>query len=450
MSFPRALDARGLRNWANRTVGELSLRRAEINALNVFPVPDADTGSNMAHTMEAAVAEVDKGGDVAEALAIGSVRGARGNSGMVLSQVLRGVADATVDSVVDGPVLAQALTLAVTLVDRAIAQPVEGTVITVLRAAAEAATQASANKGARFYDIAQAAVDAARSALQKTPSQLAVLRDAGVVDAGGTGLVILLECLLAELEGAQMREGESEPEQSAELEVVFFFEDGDLTALEDKISPLGNSLVIARATENSASVHIHTTRAGFLIESAFALGKVSGLHLEVLPAAPVAAENHNSAGRRIYAAAPPGPVAELFKSIGATLINPGEAIDAAKAEDIFLPNGTNSRCTGAHVVPTGSLVAGLAAISVYEPNNSDTAAMVAEMTDAAQSMRVTHPEAESEEAIINACHKLLAQAGEQVTILTSLPLDSASLTQLLGVHVMVVSVPGAATEIGVE
>lgn len=90
MSFPSSLDARGLHNWAIRTVGELSHRRAEINALNVFPVPDSDTGSNMAHTMEAALAEVEKGGDVAEALAIGSVRGARGNSGMVLSQVLRG------------------------------------------------------------------------------------------------------------------------------------------------------------------------------------------------------------------------------------------------------------------------------------------------------------------------------------------------------------------------
>ena len=92
MSYPSTLDSCGLRNWATRAVGELAHRREEINALNVFPVPDSDTGSNMAHTMEAAVAELDKGGDVADSLARGAVRGARGNSGMVLSQVLRGVA----------------------------------------------------------------------------------------------------------------------------------------------------------------------------------------------------------------------------------------------------------------------------------------------------------------------------------------------------------------------
>lgn len=449
MSFPPALDARGLHNWANRTVGELSLRRDEINALNVFPVPDADTGSNMAHTMEAAVAEADKGGDVAEALAVGSVRGARGNSGMVLSQVLRGVADATVDSVVDGPVLAQALTLAVSLVDRAIAQPVEGTVITVLRAAADAATRATEIPGARLYDIAAAALEAARDALEKTPSQLPVLREAGVVDAGGTGLVIFLECLIAELEGAQVREGETELEKSPELEVVFFFEEGDLKELERQIASLGNSLVIARATEDSASVHIHTRRAGFLIETAFGLGKVSGLHLEVLPEVPEVAATV-APRRKIFVAAAPGPIAELFKSIGAILLEPGETLEASAVQDIFLPNGSDARCPGATVVPTDSLVAGLAAISVYEPDNPDTAAVVESMTDAAHSMRVGHPAEENEDEVISTCRRLLEGGGEQITILTSLPLDSSSLTQLLGVHVMVVSVPGAATEIGVE
>ncbi|MCO7104414.1 DAK2 domain-containing protein, partial [Pseudomonas aeruginosa] len=157
------------------------------------PVPDSDTGSNMAHTMEAAVAELDNGGDVADSLALGAVRGARGNSGMVLSQVLRGVAESTVDSVIDGVVFVRSLKQAVELVDRAIAEPVEGTVITVLKAAAEAADDAQAQSGATLHSIVSAAITAARMALERTPSQLPALREAGVVDAGGAGLVILLE-----------------------------------------------------------------------------------------------------------------------------------------------------------------------------------------------------------------------------------------------------------------
>ncbi|MDY3127073.1 MAG: DAK2 domain-containing protein, partial [Corynebacterium sp.] len=133
------LDAHQVLAWARRSVAELSRRRTELNKLNVFPVPDSDTGSNMTHTMAAAVAEAELGGDVAEALAIGSARGARGNSGIVLSQVLRAVADSTDNSVITAEDIVESLVLAVELVDKAIAQPVEGTVVTVLRAAAHGA-----------------------------------------------------------------------------------------------------------------------------------------------------------------------------------------------------------------------------------------------------------------------------------------------------------------------
>ena len=168
MPYPRELDGPRLHTWAARAVAELSARRAEINALNVFPVPDADTGSNMTHTMEAALKEADKlpaGADapaVAGALASGSVRGARGNSGLVLSQVLRAVADSAARGSVDGDSIARSLTLAVSLVDRAIAEPVEGTVITVLRAAALAAESASGD----LHAVVSAALDAARTALR--------------------------------------------------------------------------------------------------------------------------------------------------------------------------------------------------------------------------------------------------------------------------------------------
>lgn len=448
MSFPSSLDARGLHNWAIRTVGELSHRRAEINALNVFPVPDSDTGSNMAHTMEAALAEVEKGGDVAEALAIGSVRGARGNSGMVLSQVLRGVADSTVDSRVDGQTLAEALSLAVRLVERAIARPVEGTVISVLRAAAAAAEESAQRPGAQLHEILVDTITAAREALEKTPTQLAVLREAGVVDAGGTGFVILLETLLAEIEGGTVRDAEAIEEVEAELEVVFFFE-GDLVALEQILAPHGNSLVVARATEDAGTVHIHTREAGPVIEMAFAAGAVSSLRLEVLPEAQAQAEAEAET-RTIFAVAPAGPVAALFETVGARIVRPDEIVETSAAQDIYLPNGYGGDAGDARVVPTASLVAGLAAISVYEPDNPDTDSMVSVMRDAARSMRVDSPDEESVEAIIAKSREMLAGGGEQVTILSGVELSDAELSDELDVEVVAIHVGGITTEIGVE
>lgn len=468
MSYPAELDARGLHAWAARTVEELTRRRAEINALNVFPVPDSDTGSNMAHTMEAALAEADKGEmDVAEALALGSVRGARGNSGMVLSQVLRGVAEATTESRVDGVVLAAALTHAVDLVDRALAAPVEGTIITVLRAASDAARAAAEKSGAQLHDILVSALDAARRALAETPSQLPALREAGVVDAGGAGLVILLECLLAQVTGEEpdvqpLKSGDCKNSPrpgsetsgtelpGSEIEAIFFYE-GDLNVLQENLSSMGNSLVIARATDESASVHIHSADAGAVIEKAYALGKVSDVRLEALPAVEKAAEDTaGESARRIFAAVPDGAVRELFEKVGVQVVEPGVTVDEAVAGDLFLTNGYGGDAGKASVIPADSLVAGLAAMSVYEPNNPDTAEVVAVMGDAARSMRVGHPAEETVDAVEQASRSLLAHGGEQVTVLTALEVSDAELAHSLGVDVVVVRVPGTRTEIGVE
>ena len=200
------LDGPALHRWLTRAVAELVARRAEINKLNVFPVPDADTGSNMAHTMEAALAEVNNlpaahQRDITKltaAIAVGAVKGARGNSGMVLSQVLRGLAQSAVSDRITGRTVQQALTTANKFVHHAIIEPVEGTVVTVLRAAAIAANQAPTDS---LIDVLTAATTAASIALANTPSQLAVLRDAGVVDAGAQGLVLLLETMLDEVSG---------------------------------------------------------------------------------------------------------------------------------------------------------------------------------------------------------------------------------------------------------
>ncbi|MDO5668981.1 MAG: DAK2 domain-containing protein [Corynebacterium sp.] len=475
MPYPRELDGPRLHTWAARAVAELSARRAEINALNVFPVPDADTGSNMTHTMEAALKEADKlpagtgAPEVAAALASGSVRGARGNSGLVLSQVLRAVADSAARGPIDAASIARSLTLAVSLVDRAIAEPVEGTVITVLRAAAGAAESAEGD----LHAVVSAAFSAARTALAKTPSQLDVLREAGVVDAGGAGFVVLLETLIAEIEGTQVQaQVDITPNGPApELEVTFFFH-GDLDQLQSLLGPLGDSLVIARADDTSGRVHIHSRDAGRVIETAFGAGAVTDLRLEVLPDAPQV----EAPRRVVVAVTPPGSVAELYREAGAVVVTPGDnvvteilaQVRTSRAQElILLPNGlldrrqlvSVERSTHAFeqtftIVPTSRLVTGIAALSVHDPEAPIGVAAYT-MTEAATAMRtdiICDATGSIEDATEAACRNLLSAGGEHVILLTGTELDVDKLDAALDVDVMSFPADGLGhlVEIGVE
>lgn len=194
-----ALDGTGLLRWGHRALDALQRHRDEINALNVFPVADSDTGTNLLATMRAAVrgadaAAGDEAHGVMAAMARAATAGARGNSGIILSQVLRGMADA----VTGGPLTEQALRVALRqaarLVREALSSPVEGTMLTVLDRAAERAAECSDHELAA---VASAAADGAAKALGETPAQLGVLREAGVVDAGARGLLVLLDELVA-------------------------------------------------------------------------------------------------------------------------------------------------------------------------------------------------------------------------------------------------------------
>lgn len=546
MSVTPLIDAAGLRAWAQRASAELERRRVEINSLNVFPVPDSDTGSNMAHTMRSACEQAALLGDdasavdVAEALAVGAVRGARGNSGVVLSQVMRGIAQSVKDDASDGEMVADALAHAVKFVDQAIADPVEGTVITVLRAASVAAQQAVEDIGRplSLLDVAAPATSAARVALANTPSQLPVLREAGVVDAGGTGVVILLEALLEEAEdspatapdgdvqGSAVRSTESSTESTPapaeradrdghidmahagpagrehSLEVLFGFQ-GDIAELETELRPLGDSLVIARLSDSEATVHIHSLDAGAVIETAYRLGKVQNLRLEVLPGAPVV----RNPDRLIVAVTPPGSLTELYKEAGVVTVAPGDEVisdmlsvirRSGSNEIIVLPNGLLSNRNLAAVekatraleqtitlLPTVRLVSGIAALSVHDPNQPLATAAFS-MSEAAGEMRtaVAHRAKKGAltlsgavakgdvvvtargetlliaedplDAVKRACKRLLEHGGEQVTVL----FDPAELSEEelrtlnteLGVQVMVYPADGlqACAEIGVE
>lgn len=222
-SLPDAIDSTTLQRWARACAHTLARQKEEINRLNVFPVPDSDTGSNMAFTMASAVSALDHAlreremkksrswarnsaqsgkdlttdaslttSEAAIALAIGATKGSRGNSGVVLSQLLRGLAESAQAGPLNGASVCDALSNSLRFVQAAIVNPVEGTVITVLRSAAAAATSA-AHATDSASAVAHAARLAASRALERTPSQLPVLRRAGVVDAGGRGLVVLLE-----------------------------------------------------------------------------------------------------------------------------------------------------------------------------------------------------------------------------------------------------------------
>src|SRR4051794_86570 len=191
----------------------LRAHQAAINRLNVYPVPDGDTGTNMALTIESVCQELDGAEEgmasTCKAIGHGSLMGARGNSGVILSQVLRGIVEVLRDSDgADGPLFASALTAASEAAYGAVMRPVEGTILTVVREAAEGATTAAKSNGAGLCSVVEAAREQGSDALARTPDLLPVLKNAGVVDAGGAGFMLLLDVVLHELDGRAVPEPE--------------------------------------------------------------------------------------------------------------------------------------------------------------------------------------------------------------------------------------------------
>ena len=298
----RRLDAAVLRGWAHSAVDHLIRHADEINALNVFPVADADTGTNMLFTMRAALAEAESphgGADVADvsaALARGAHNGARGNSGVILSQILRALAEVTADAArpaglgeIDAALFGATLRHAVALVVAAMGgEAVDGTVVSVLQAAAAAVEQA-ADDHAGLPDALAAAGDAATRALDRTPGQLAVLAEAGVVDAGGLGLLVLLDAMTETVTGHAPERRIYRPADPAthhhavaeaapaQFEVMYLLGGCDtagLDRLRAVLDGLGDSVALAAAAADRHSVHVHTDDAGAAVEAGMAVGAV--------------------------------------------------------------------------------------------------------------------------------------------------------------------------------
>lgn len=450
----RTLDVALLERWAAAAVAALEGHRAEIDRINVFPVADRDTGTNMLLTMRAAAAGCGRGDSLAaaaETLARGALLGARGNSGVILSQVLRGVAEAV--AAAEGPcaglVLADALDRGARLAEKAVTRPQEGTVLTVLAAAADGAAAAGSD---RLDAVAVAAVGAARTALRATPDQLPALGRAGVVDAGGLGLVVVLDTLAAlvtgrapgdapdavagtalpggraradlhigpDVFGGSARWAESGYGEPG-YEVMYLLDGSDggrAAALRTALDRLGDAVAVVGdgAPDGTGiwNVHVHCRDIGAALEAGMAAGRPHGVRV-----VPLIDRRPDAFPRaRAVLAVVCGPeTAELARAAGADVLErdcppPGEA--ATDADEALLAEavaGTGARhvalvtCDAALtpaaervagtarlagqevvVVPSASVVAGLAALAVHDPGRHAGDDVVA-MTEAAAGTR---------------------------------------------------------------
>ncbi|WP_405573053.1 DAK2 domain-containing protein [Streptomyces sp. NBC_01167] len=421
--MPQTLDAASVRIWCSRALEALGREREEIDAINVYPVADGDTGTNLYLTLESAAQAVEAvfaahetgssapaAADAVRSMAHGALIGARGNSGTILAQLLRGMAE----RLCDGDHLAGALRRASALAREAVAHPVEGTILSVASAAAEAAESAP-------DDAARAAYEGARAALEATPGQLDVLSRAGVVDAGGRGLLAVLGALVEAVSGeapvppplAHVRpgpEGLGAPAQPCAddggpaFEVIYLLEAEDeaVARLRTRLDSLGDSLVVVGG-DGLWNVHVHVDDAGAAVEAGVEAGRpyrIRITHFD-LAAAPV----REQVQRAVVVVVSGEGLAGLCAEAGATtvLARPGEppvsgelveAIRRAHAREVVLmPNSADLRHTAAAaaeqartegvrvaLVPTRAAVQGIAALAVHEPDrrfDEDVVAMTA-------------------------------------------------------------------------
>ena len=455
-------DALAVRTWCGLALRALGRAREEIDAINVYPVADGDTGTNLYLTVESAVAAVEEAfeeafargagaavgepslADAVRAMAHGALIGARGNSGTILAQLLRGMAQVLADGEAahtDGRGLRLALRHAADSARQAVAHPVEGTVLTVASAAADAADGAEGDCGT----VARAAYDGARVALAATPGQLAVLERAGVVDAGGRGLVAVLgalvEALTGEAPGAlavsrlplpharvdaafdfdeadECADGPAALEDGGPaFEVIYLLEADDdaVTRLRARLDDLGDSLVVVGG-DGLWNVHVHVDDAGAAVEAGVEAGRPYRIRITHFAVGDV----HTTGGRRppreraqraVVAVVPGEGLAGLYTEAGATtvLARPGEtpasgvlveAVRRAHAREVvLLPNDADLRNTAAAaaeqaraegirvaLIPTRSAVQGIAALAVHEPDRRFDEDVVA-MTSAAGATR---------------------------------------------------------------
>ncbi|HKW60207.1 MAG TPA: DAK2 domain-containing protein [Candidatus Dormibacteraeota bacterium] len=426
----------------------LAANHEEVNRLNVFPVPDGDTGTNMLLTLQSAVEDVKESGaaevsKIAKLASHGSLMGARGNSGVILSQIFRGFARAVEGkSSLTPPELAAAFEEAANAAYRAVNKPTEGTILTVAREAGRAAATAASAPDASVPRVIAAAAAGARSAVQKTPSQLQILREAGVVDAGGFGLQLILEGMLKTVEEsdsafAALADAKRTAIPAAQVALdlpeggwgyctEFLIEGSNLDTelIRGRIESLGNSVLVVGERE-LVKVHVHTDDPTGVINLAGGYGKLLKLsvgdmstqHRRILEnegtSSDAAPARPNGVG--LVAVVAGRGLVDIFRGLGVDAIieggqtmNPSTqdmltAIEALPYDEvILLPNNGNVIAAAkqvlgltkkkVHLVETHSVPQGVSAVVAFRPDRSgaeNLRAMKAE-AERVQTIEVTH------------------------------------------------------------
>lgn len=430
---------------------ELTEHKQQVDAMNVFPVPDGDTGTNMSLTVMAAAREVEKSGslkvaDITKVASGGALRGARGNSGVITSQLFRGFAKG-LEGLEEAGVkeLAAAAEQAVKTAYKAVMKPKEGTILTVARGCAEAAVRL-AEETEEIETFLKGILEQGHRVLAETPEMLPVLKQAGVVDAGGRGLLYILEGALKQMGGdlpviladgqgkAPVPETDFASLASIENESItfgycteFFIhvnepEEAVTQGLKSYLGTIGDSIVCV-ADEEIIKIHVHTDHPGLAIEKALTIGSLSGLKIDNMR------EQHRNQIDFAAQSSKPEPVAEqpkkeigfvsisagaglteIFKNLGVDVVieggqtmNPStedilNAVEKINAEHIFvLPNNKNiilaaeqaaalSEEKQLHVIPTRSVPQGISAMFCYE-DGADPAEMEEAMKEAIRTVQ---------------------------------------------------------------
>lgn len=420
--------------WLERNV-------LQVNAVNIFPVPDGDTGTNMYLTMRATMEEAERcedpaAGAVLAAMSHGALMGARGNSGVILSQIIGGLArgvDGATDVTPKG--LAAGLEQASAAAYRAVTKPAEGTILTVIREVSEAVTAANGNGD--LDSLLETAVSTAKSSVEKTPSLLPVLREAGVVDAGGLGLSVLLEGMLHHIRGEPI-ETTAEAAEPVEqdwlastgarhqtegslygycTELLIGGRELDLEEIRGRVMGLGDSVIVV-GDPQLVRVHLHTDDPGAALSLGTGAGQLVQVKVDnIRKQAERFVEMHEEM-RGDAAEAPPlstvavvagEGMARVFRSVGCTRVvsggptmNPStreivDAVEACPADDVaVLPNDKNIILAAQqarkltkkrlHVVGTRSMPQGIAALLAVSPGE-DVKTVVEAMEDACGAVR---------------------------------------------------------------
>ena len=413
------VDGQTLRDIFSAATTWLEKNVSDIDALNVFPVPDGDTGTNMLLTMRSTIEEAYRAPDrsasgMAQAMAKGALMGARGNSGVILSQIFRGLAEGLDEKeTFTGRDFAEAFLQASRTAYQGLNNPVEGTILTVIRESAEAGEEFVSENGDDLVPVLEAIVKAANASLANTPNLLPVLKDAGVVDAGGQGLYTLLEGALRYLRGESEQMQFKKPQiitssatsparipTLSPKEVPFGYcteflvkgEGIDPDRLRERLKKKGESLIVV-GDKSNARVHIHSLDPGSVLHFATSLGTVHQVsirnmdeqhedYLEMqkqrLPASDIA----------IVAVAPGEGISDVFKSLGSFVIPGGQtmnpstkdllqAVEAVVPDKVLiLPNNKNIVMTANQVqsltkktikvVPTKTVPQGVGALLAFD------------------------------------------------------------------------------------